>query len=116
MLEPRKLKVVCFKARLTKNWKSLTFTIDTQLLTAAPRGSSFLVPTSPVRMFSYPELRGDVMYLRGVAREESDTVIQRYDVVDTAFAVQTQNLRAAGRLLKRYIEQGYYGKGKRCQV
>lgn len=116
MLEPRKLKVVCFKARLTKNLKSLTFTVDTQLLTTAPHGSSLREPNSPVRIFSYPELRGDVMYLRGVAREKSDTSTQEYDDVDNAFAVQAQNLRAAGRLLKRYIEQGHYGGGKQCQA
>lgn len=116
MLEPRKLKVVCFKARLTKNLKSLTFTIDTQLLTEAPYGSRFKEPSSPIRVFSYPELRRDTMYLRGENREESDTVTQKYDDVDNAFVVQTQNLRAAGRLLKYYIEQGHYGEGKQCRA
>lgn len=116
MLEQRKLKVVCFKARLTKNLESLTLTIDTQLLTESPNPGEFLDPHATVRMFQYPELHGGVMYLKGTDLDESNTVSQRYSDVDTAFEIQTENLRKAGWMIRQYMEQGYYGEGRKCQA
>lgn len=115
MLEPRKLKVVCFKARLKKNARSLTFSIDIQLLTSASASSLFKLGRSNVMMYQHPELRDNSMYLRGDNPDMPSTVRKSYAKVDTAFEQQKLNLKEAGRLIKYYMEQGYYGEGKRCQ-
>lgn len=115
MLEPRKLKVVCFKARLKKNARSLTFSIDIQLLTSASASSLFKQGRSNVKMYQHPELRDNSMYLRGSDPDTPSTVREPYVNVDTAFEQQKLNLKEAGHLIKYYMEQGYYGEGKRCR-
>lgn len=116
MLEPRKLKVVCFKARLKKNKKNLTFSIGVQLLTGiSGYDNEFHTGSGLVRMYSCPELRGDLMFLRGDEPGKRSTVRGTYTNVDTAFEQQKLNLKEAGRLIKIHMEQGYYGERKRCR-
>lgn len=111
MLEKRKLKVVCFKATLTKTKNSVRLDIEQQLVRQTPVHGAWCPDL--VDMVAVPELRDDQMFLLGNHREiperEKNISIQN---TTQYWETHKENLVSAGRWIKQLVEKGHYGYGK----
>lgn len=113
MLEQRKLRIVCFKATLTKSKGVVKLDIHRQLVREI-RGAPDTSPENEyVRMVAVPELRGRHMYLFGrynkIPERDANLIWQ---FTDQYWSYQKDNLFSAGRWIKQLMEEGHYGYGK----
>lgn len=111
MLEKRKLKVVCFKATLTKTKNSVRLDIEQQLVRQTPVNDAWC--PALVGMIAVPELRDGQMFLLGNYREtpEKDKNINIQNTTKY-WETHKENLARAGCWIKQLVEKGHYGYGK----
>lgn len=112
MLEQRKLRIVCFKATLTKDKNTVRLDIHRQLVRGAIN-CEICPENEQVRMAAVPELCGGTMFLLGRYREIPEEE-KRFNKQHTTkyWLTHKDNLGCAARWIKQLMEEGHYGYGK----